>query len=106
MGLFIGTGIPVLWAESRAVEAGKVLTFDRKKGNCLSCHVIAGGTLMGTTGPPLMMMKLRFPDKEKLYKQVFDARKRNQKTIMPPFGSHAILSKEEVGAVVEYLYTL
>ena len=94
------------WAEASAIEKGKALTFDRKKGNCLSCHVIAGGTLMGTTAPPLMMMQARFPDKDKLYEQIWDARVRNPNTIMPPFGSHGMLSKKEVGAVVDYLYTL
>ena len=94
------------WAGSAAVEKGKQLTFDRKKGNCLSCHVIAGGTLMGTTAPPLVQMQARFPDKSRLYEQVWDARKRNKNTIMPPFGSHGMLSSEEVQAVVDYLYTL
>ncbi|MBV1891821.1 MAG: sulfur oxidation c-type cytochrome SoxX [Gammaproteobacteria bacterium] len=94
------------WAELSDVEKGKALTFDRKKGNCLSCHVIADGTLMGTTAPPLIQMQARFPDKDKLYEQIWDARKRNPNTIMPPFGSHGMLSSEEVNAVVDYLYTL
>ena len=94
------------WAELGEVEKGKALTFDRKKGNCLSCHIIADGTLMGTTAPPLIQMQARFPDKDKLYEQIWDARKRNPNTIMPPFGSHGMLSSEEVNAVVDYLYTL
>lgn len=94
------------WAELSGVEKGKALTFDRKKGNCLSCHIIDDGTLMGTTAPPLMQMQARFPDKDKLYEQIWDARVRNQNTIMPPFGSHGMLSSEEVKAVVDYLYTL
>lgn len=94
------------WAELSTVEKGKALTFDRKKGNCLSCHIIADGTLMGTTAPPLIQMQARFPDKDALYDQIWDARKRNPNTIMPPFGSHGMLSSEEVNAVVDYLYTL
>jgi len=94
------------WADAGTIEKGKALSFDRKKGNCLSCHVIAGGTLMGTTAPPLMLMQMRFPDKNKLYDQVWDARTRNPDTIMPPFGSHGMLTSEEVKAVVDYLYTL
>ncbi len=108
--LFVGvlacTIVSPSWAELSAIEKGKALTFDRKKGNCLSCHVIAGGTLMGTTAPPLVQMQARFPDKGKLYEQIWDARKRNPNTFMPPFGSHGMLSGEEVSAVVEYLYTL
>ncbi|MEZ0121170.1 MAG: sulfur oxidation c-type cytochrome SoxX [Candidatus Reddybacter sp.] len=106
LGLLAGVVAAPSWAEASAIEKGKALTFDRKKGNCLSCHVITGGTLMGTTAPPLTQMQARFPDKNKLYEQIWDARKRNQNTIMPPFGSHGMLSKEEVGAVVDYLYTL
>ncbi len=94
------------WAELSEVEKGKALTFDRKKGNCLSCHIIADGTLMGTTAPPLIQMQARFPDKDTLYEQIWDARKRNPNTIMPPGGSHGMLSREEVNAVVDYLYTL
>ena len=106
MGLLACVAASPGWAEAGAIEKGKALTFDRKKGNCLSCHVIAGGTLMGTTAPPLIQMQARFPDKYKLYEQIWDARKRNPNTIMPPFGSHGILSSEEVKAVVDYLYTL
>lgn len=105
-GLLLAIAVPQSWAEDTLIEKGKALTFDRKKGNCLSCHVIAGGTLMGTTAPPLMMMQARFPDREKLYQQIWDARKRNPSTIMPPFGSHGMLSKDELDAVVDYLYTL
>ena len=106
LGVLASVVVAPSWAESGAVEKGKALTFDRKKGNCLSCHIIADGTLMGTTAPPLIQMQARFPDKKKLYEQIWDARKRNPNTIMPPFGSHGMLSSEEVNAVVDYLYTL
>ena len=39
------------------VEEGKALAFNRKKGNCLACHMIAGGTAPGNIGPPLVAMK-------------------------------------------------
>ena len=106
VGLLACITVSPSWAEVSAIEKGKALTFDRKKGNCLSCHVIAGGTLMGTTAPPLVQMQARFPDKNKLYEQIWDARKRNPNTIMPPFGSHGMLSSEEIGVRVDYLYTL
>lgn len=115
-GMLAGIAVSQSWAESGAktdalkgkasTEKGKALVFDRKKGNCLSCHIIAGGTLMGTTAPPLVQMQARFPDKSKLYDQIWDARSRNPYTIMPPLGSHGILTREEVEAVVDYLYTL
>ena len=88
------------------IAKGKELAFNRKKGNCLACHYIQGGTLMGNTGPALIAMKARFPDKKKLYAQVYDARTNNELTFMPPFGAHGALSDKEVQQVVDWLYTL
>ena len=88
------------------VEKGKDVAFDRKKGNCLACHAMDDGTLPGNIAPPLVSMKLRYPDKEKLRAQIWDATVRNPNTIMPPFGRHRILSEQEIDEVVEYVYTL
>lgn len=88
------------------VERGRQLAFDRRKGNCLACHVIEGGELAGNYGPPLLMMKVRFPDRDVLREQVWDAEERNPETRMPPFGRHKILTEEEIDLVVEYLLTL
>ena len=40
-------------ANASDIEQGKKVAFDRKKGNCLACHMIAGGELPGNIGPPL-----------------------------------------------------
>jgi sulfur-oxidizing protein SoxX len=88
------------------VEKGKVIAFDRSKGNCLACHVMDDGTLPGNIAPPLIGMKLRYPDKKKLHDQIWDATVANPNTIMPPFGRHQILTEEEIDEVVEYVYTL
>jgi len=93
-------------AEKSVVAQGKELAFKRKKGNCLACHQIEGGTLPGNIGPPLVAMKARFPDKAKLRAQIWDATKANPNSIMPPFGRHEILTAEEVDKVVEFIYTL
>ncbi len=93
-------------AAEDAVAAGKKLAFDRKKGNCLACHHIEGGTLMGNIAPPLVAMKSRFPDKTKLRAQIFDPTKANPRTIMPPFGKHRILSDKEIDLVTEFIYSL
>lgn len=87
-------------------EAGKQIAVDRKKGNCLACHVMGEGPLPGNIGPPLVAMKARFPDKAKLRGQIWDATQTNPNTMMPPFGRHEILTEEEIDKVVEYVYTL
>ena len=99
------TGMAAEEAKS-VIDQGKAVSFDRKKGNCLACHQIEGGTLPGNIGPPLIAMKARFPDKAKLRAQIWDATKTNPNTIMPPFGRQQILSESEIDKIVEYIYTL
>jgi len=93
-------------AAAERVKKGNELAFNRKKGNCLACHYIEGGTLMGSTGPALVAMKARFPDREKLRAQIFDARTNNENTIMPPFGAHGALTGLEIELIVDWLLTL
>jgi sulfur-oxidizing protein SoxX len=88
------------------VTQGGCLTIDRKKGNCLACHRIEGGSLPGNIAPPLIAMTQRFPDKAKLRAQIWDATVANPKTSMPPFGRHKVLSEAEIDKVVEFLLTL
>ena len=92
--------------EAADIAEGKKLSFDRKKGNCLACHQIAGGSLAGNIGPPLIAMKARFPDYDKLRTQIYDARKNNPNTIMIPFGPHAVLSAKEIDLVTKFIHTL
>lgn len=89
-----------------AAEEGKKLAFDRKKGNCTSCHVIVGASLPGNIGPPLVGMQQRYPDKSKLRAQIWDATVANPRTMMPPFGNHEILSADDIDKIVEFIYTL
>lgn len=86
--------------------SGKELSFDRSKGNCLACHMIEDGELPGLLGPPLISMKARYPDREKLRAQIWDATERNPATSMPPFGKHGILTEEELDKVVDYIHSL
>ena len=85
---------------------GGCLVIDQKKGNCLACHRIEGGTIPGNIAPPLVAMQQRFPDKAKLRAQVWDATAANPRTSMPPFGKHKLLSEEEIDKVVDFLLTL
>ena len=93
-------------ANADAIADGKKVAFDRKKGNCLACHMIDDGALPGNIGPPLVAMKARFPDKGALRAQIWDPTVANPNTMMPPFGKHRILSEKEVDLVTEYIYTL
>ena len=88
------------------IEQGKVLAYTRSKGNCLACHQIEGGELAGNYGPPLLLMKARFPDRSVLRAQIWDAGVRMQSTRMPPYGRHRILTEEEIDLVVDYILTL
>lgn len=93
-------------ANADAIADGKKVAFDRKKGNCLACHMMADGSLPGNIGPPLVAMKARFPDKAKLRAQIWDPTAVNPNTIMPPFGKHGILTEKEVDLITEFVYSL
>ena len=88
------------------IEEGKKLAFDRKKGNCLACHMIDDGELAGNNGPPLIAMKARFPNKQDLFDQIWDPTENDPNSFMPPFGKHGAISKTEINKIIEYLYTL
>lgn len=85
---------------------GQGIAFDRAKGNCLACHVIAGGESPGSIGPELSNMQARYPDKKLLRRRIWDETEFNPITVMPPFGKHRILSEQEIDQVVDFLYTL
>ena len=89
-----------------SLEQGKALAFDRFKGNCLACHYVEGGELTGNYGPPLIAMKIRYPDRDVLREQIWDAAVKNPDTRMPPFGRNRILTEEEIDLVTEYIQSL
>ena len=88
------------------IELGKALAFDRKKGNCLACHVMADGNLAGNIGPVLIAMRQRFPDKAVLRAQIWDSTVKNIGSVMPPFGRHHMLTDEEIDLITDYVHTL
>lgn len=91
---------------------GWCVSIDRRKGNCLACHVMVtprwpeGFPEGGNTAPPLVAMKSRFPDRGKLHAQISDARDANETSMMPPFATHGILSDEQIDNIIDFLYTL
>ena len=107
LALVCASNAPV-WAgdDAAAIEEGRQLTFDRKKGNCLSCHMVPGAEEPGNIAVALLAMKSRFPDKALLRRNVWDQTEFRPYAMMPPFGKHGILSEDEIDKIVEYLYTL
>ena len=101
----LGALVLGLASASAAPLNGEQLAFDRAKGNCLTCHVIAGGEAPGNVGPELKNMKQRFPDRKELVAIISDETKRNTQTVMPPFRRNLILNDQEIGAIVDFLYT-
>jgi len=91
---------------SSRIDKGREIAFDRRKGNCLACHAIEGGELTGNYGPPLLLMPARFPDRNVLRAQIWDASTRVPNTRMPPYGRHRILTEDEIDLVVDFLLTL
>jgi len=85
-------------------EQGYCLVIDRKKGNCMGCHLIQGMS-SGNIAPPLVNMKARYPDKDKLRAQIADPYKANPDSVMPPFEKHKILSGEEIDKITEYVWS-
>lgn len=92
--------------KTKKTMTGKQLAFDKKKGNCLACHLITGGDQPGNIAPPLIGMKGRFPDKAVLRSQIADPHAKNPDSMMPPFSSHGILSEKEIDLVVDYIQSL
>lgn len=107
--LLLGTlmlGSTTASASEATIAAGKKLAFNRKKGNCLACHAIAGGSLPGNIGPPLIAMKARFPDVSVLRAQIWNASAKNPNSIMPPFGRHHMLSDSEIDKITDFIHSL
>jgi sulfur-oxidizing protein SoxX len=88
------------------LEKGKKLAFDKKKGNCLACHMMTGGEMAGNIAPPLIAMKARFPDVKVLKAQIQDARVKNPSSFMPPFKPHGILTDAEIDKVTAFVHSL
>ena len=101
-----GSGSVTEAVAASMIEEGRTIALDRRKGNCMACHFMAGATLAGNIGPPLVAMKTRFPDKAKLRTRIWDASKMNSRSLMPPFGRHEILTEDEIDKVVEFVHSL
>lgn len=88
-------------------ENGKKIVEAQKLGNCAACHVIPGMEFPGDVGPDLTksMQEYTEKDRDTVWQWVWDARKFNPDTLMPPFGPNKFLTKSDVDDIVEYLYS-
>jgi sulfur-oxidizing protein SoxX len=100
------TGASAMADEKSRMEEGQALAFDRRKGNCLACHMIEGGVAPGNIGPPLVAMKIRYPDRAKLRAQIWDPTVKNPESSMLPYGKHGILSEGELDKVTDFIWSL
>lgn len=90
-------------------ESGKDIAFNRSKGNCLACHgfpTVEGLEQTGNSGPPMIAMQGRYPDRKVLRAKIWDPTVSNPASMMPPFGKHKLLTEEELDKVLDFLYTL
>jgi sulfur-oxidizing protein SoxX len=96
-------------AEPVKEESAKEIIFSSSKGNCLACHMMPtlnDAEQSGNSGPPLIAMSARFPDKAVLRSKIWDATASNPETLMPPFGKHRLLTEEQIDKIVEFIYVL
>ena len=102
------------------VANGRKLAVNRKKGNCLACHVmpISEQSFHGETAPSLYGVGNRLSEGE-LRLQLVNSKVTNENTMMPSFyrvtgynrilkkfDGKTILSDQEVEDIVAYLKTL
>ena len=102
------------------VVNGRKLAVNRKKGNCLACHVmpISEQSFHGETAPSLYGVGNRLSEGE-LRLQLVNSKVTNENTMMPSFyrvtgynrilkkfDGKTILSAQEVEDIVAYLKTL
>lgn len=82
---------------------GMRIAHARDKGNCLACHAMKGGTQPGSRGPDLSRYGSTGRSDAETFTAVYDMRTRIPDTLMPPFGTNAILDDQEIRDVVAYL---
>jgi len=87
-------------------DNGRKLMLNRKKGNCISCHILPDAPLPGNVGINLSTIGKWDRNDEYLFNYIYDARIYNPVTVMPPWGTNSILTKDEIKDIVSYLKTL
>ncbi len=81
----------------------------RDKGHCIACHQLPAGVgpqSHSDLGPALDGMRMRALGKAALRQAIEDPTRANPDTVMPPYGRHRILTREEIDRLVEFLNAL
>lgn len=104
---FAGAAMPGRAHAANAQNGHKCFT-TRKLGNCVACHYVPNVESPGDIGPNLVkvMQNYTTADRKEVYQWIWDARRFNPHTIMPPFGPNKILTPKQINSIVDYLYTL
>ncbi len=103
----VGTAADKDLVQRDPVEWGREIAYGA--GNCSSCHAMStdeSDTLAGNLGPVLVAMRVRYPNFEQLRTQIYNAAAKNPTSTMPPYGSHKILTEEEIDAVTAFVWEL
>jgi sulfur oxidation c-type cytochrome SoxX len=87
-------------------KRGKEIAMSKSDRNCATCHQLPGDEWPGTVGNSLLHYKTRGYTDDRVYQQLYDARKFNPNSIMPPFGSHNLLSDQDLRDIVAYLQSI
>ncbi|AOU99686.1 sulfur oxidation c-type cytochrome SoxX [Acidihalobacter yilgarnensis] len=90
-------------ASAANIAAGRHLVFSREAGNCIACHMVKGAVMAGDIAQPLAPP---FPDRQRLFAQIWDARQNYANTIMPPFGANHLLTRKQIHQIMDFLYSL
>lgn len=104
IGVFlISPGVIAAEKAKTPLEQGKELTI----GLCQACHQFEGTTQAGTLGPPMVAMKARFPERNRLHDIIYDPHVAiKPHTMMPPFGRNGLVNENEIQLIIDFLYTL
>ncbi|MDH5181072.1 MAG: sulfur oxidation c-type cytochrome SoxA [Gammaproteobacteria bacterium] len=105
----VGTLPEVTYPITGDAAKGKELAFDRKRGgSCAACHIMGSETpeLPGNVGPDLSTIGNGERTDQHLFTYIYEPRLINPASVMPPWGSHALFTVEEIKDIVAFLKTL
>ena len=108
--LLLAPAMALLAAGAAAQPASAPPAFlDPARGACIACHQLPEGVGPATRadlGPRLEGERMRALGRAGLRAVIEDPTRANPETLMPPFGRHRILERDEIDRLVEFLHAL